>query len=339
MLKFSLILPIYNVEKFLPDCLDSLYAQDLSEDEYEIICVIDGSPDNSVEVVKGYMQFHRNIVLIEQENQGVCVARNKGFEQAKGKYIWFIDPDDMISANCLGQLLNLLESSHADLIEFDYRTCLEDNRFDNSEIAISIEGNNKPWSSGSGWLSVCRSSYLRDNHIIWDERLSYGEDYLWAFQTKYRQHKSIYTKAKVYIYRQRNQSAMHSSGNREKEEKHVADMLLLSEIYRDEYSRCENEHMNDDVLENIRRRQQLCNEGALLCLLKMGVPGKEVKERLNHIIERGLYPYPLLTWNFFTKGTVNPLRNRVFTFLFPWRPYYLLMCFVYRTFHRKGSCS
>ena len=96
MKKLSIILPVYNVEKFLPDCLDSIYNQDIAEDEFEIIAVIDGSPDNSKAVLLNYSKIHKNITLIEQENSGVSVARNNGLRNATGKYIWFIDPDDLI---------------------------------------------------------------------------------------------------------------------------------------------------------------------------------------------------------------------------------------------------
>ena len=76
-MKLSIILPVYNVEKFIPDCLDSLETQDLPKEEYEIICVDDGSPDNAVQVIEAYQKKYSNIRLVRQENSGVCAARNR----------------------------------------------------------------------------------------------------------------------------------------------------------------------------------------------------------------------------------------------------------------------
>lgn len=337
MVRLSFILPVYNVAKFLPDCLNSLYAQDIPEYDYEIICVNDGSKDNSSEVIRNYQKNHPTLKLIEQTNAGVSHARNIGFEASQGKYIWFVDPDDMICANSIGTILRLLDDEKADIFELEYTTCIEDTHFGGQHVEITIDGYNKPASSGSGCLSVCLSEYLRKNKIFWNEQLAYGEDYLWAFQTKYRHHKSIFTHAQIYIYRQRASSAMHSSGDRVRNERHFSDMILLNNLYLNEYKRCENEEMSEEILDNIIKRRQLCSEGALTCLLKMCLSYQTVNEKIKHMKERGAYPYPYMFWNLAGRGTVNPLRNRLFSFLFPFQPYYLLVCCLYRLFSRWKS--
>lgn len=101
----SVIVPIYNVEEYVERCINSLLNQDLSREVYEIICVNDGSPDGSRERVIKLQKEYRNIILIDQENQGVSVARNKGAEAATGKYILFVDPDDYIVENSLNNIL------------------------------------------------------------------------------------------------------------------------------------------------------------------------------------------------------------------------------------------
>ncbi len=321
--KFSLILPVYNVEKFLPDCLESLLAQDLPETEYEIICVIDGSPDNSKAAVQSYMAKHRHIRLLEQPNSGVCAARNRGFQAAVGKYVWFIDPDDMIAAGCLGKIYRLMEKYQADIFEFDYSVCGESATYQPRTVNFAVDGENREGSSGSGWLSVCLAEYLRRNHIEWNTQLHYGEDYLWALQTKYRKHRSIYTHARLYLYRQRADSAMHIV-SREKTEKHYQDMLLLFDIYGEEYERCKVENMPDGVSTNLQRRRQLCAETALCYLLKLKLPGHELKSRLADMKQRGCYPYPLMWWNLGRRSVLGPWHKRLLKFLFPFEHYFLL---------------
>ena len=92
----SIVLPVYNVEKYLPRCLDSVTGQTYKD--LEIICVDDGSPDGSVEIIKRYAENDDRIVLISQKNQGLSGARNTGINAARGEYIMFLDSDDYIDA-------------------------------------------------------------------------------------------------------------------------------------------------------------------------------------------------------------------------------------------------
>lgn len=85
MLKVSVIVPVYNAEKYLKKCLDSILMQTLSE--FEVICINDGSTDQSEKILQHYVKTDERIQVIEQENQGVSAARNRGIERAQGEYI------------------------------------------------------------------------------------------------------------------------------------------------------------------------------------------------------------------------------------------------------------
>jgi len=115
-LQLSIVLPIYNVELYLEKCIRSLEDQDLEKNTYEIICVNDGSPDNSKQVIEKLQQEFSNIILINQENKGVSVARNVGIKQAKGNYLLFVDPDDSLQTNCLSSLLNYAETNNYEVV-------------------------------------------------------------------------------------------------------------------------------------------------------------------------------------------------------------------------------
>ncbi|MBN1186459.1 MAG: glycosyltransferase [Bacteroidales bacterium] len=112
----SIIIPIYNVEQFLEKCLRSLEDQDLPAENFELICINDGSPDNSREIVLNLQKEFNNIKLSDQENQGVSVARNYGINKATGKYLMFIDPDDYIYPNSFKQILKAADSNSIDML-------------------------------------------------------------------------------------------------------------------------------------------------------------------------------------------------------------------------------
>lgn len=116
----SVIVPIYNVEPFLERCLLSLITQGIRESDYEIICVNDGSPDNSREIIIRIKKEHSNLILLDQENKGVSEARNAGMNLASGKYIMFVDPDDYIMEDSLGKLLEYVNKTGAQVAVAGY---------------------------------------------------------------------------------------------------------------------------------------------------------------------------------------------------------------------------
>ena len=109
----SVIVPIYKVEKYLRDCVDSILAQ--SYTDFELILVDDGSPDRCGEICEEYARKYPRVRVIHQENQGLSGARNAGMDVAKGEFLTFIDSDDMVSPEYLSTLLQALEDSDADL--------------------------------------------------------------------------------------------------------------------------------------------------------------------------------------------------------------------------------
>lgn len=124
-MKLSIIVPVYNVSKYLSKCLDSLLNQDIWQEDYEIIVVNDGSTDNSKEIAQVYAARHSNILLINQENQGLSGARNTGIRAAKGEYIQFVDSDDYLEPNVLACLLERIQRDQLDVLRFNYQNVNE----------------------------------------------------------------------------------------------------------------------------------------------------------------------------------------------------------------------
>lgn len=116
--KVSVILPIYNQEKYLKKALDSLQKQSLKEVEF--ICVNDGSKDKSLNILEDYAQKDNRIKIINQKNQGCGQARNNGLKIAKGEYITFLDPDDWLETNALELLYNQSKKQDCDMVVFNF---------------------------------------------------------------------------------------------------------------------------------------------------------------------------------------------------------------------------
>lgn len=113
MPKVSIIVPIYNVERYLSRCLDSLINQTLKD--IEIICINDGATDNSLEILKKFAEKDKRIIIFNQNNKGVAASRNLGLKNAKGDYIGFIDADDWIDLNYFEKLYNAITSTNSDI--------------------------------------------------------------------------------------------------------------------------------------------------------------------------------------------------------------------------------
>lgn len=129
---FSIIIPVYNVEKYLSECLNSIIKQNFTD--YELILINDGSKDNSLNICNDFQKKDNRIILINQKNGGPSSARNAGLNHAKGKYIMFVDSDDWIEPNTL-QILYKYSSNNCPLIYFGFRA-----QFGNDDLIAYIHG-------------------------------------------------------------------------------------------------------------------------------------------------------------------------------------------------------
>lgn len=121
MKQLSIIVPVYNVEKYVRTCVESLYRQGMDEKNFEVIIVNDGTPDKSMDIIAEIAQHHTNIIVVNQENQGLPAARNTGMLHSTGEYILYIDSDDLLYDNTLQYVINLGQQQHADLVIADFK--------------------------------------------------------------------------------------------------------------------------------------------------------------------------------------------------------------------------
>lgn len=171
-MKYSIIVPVYKVEDFIEKCLLSCMNQDYDSDDFEIIVVNDGSPDNSLSVIKRLVEGRPNITVITQENKGLSGARNTGFKVAKGDYIWFVDSDDWIELNSLKTLAPYCAKGY-DIITFCAANSISDTqdviRRSKEDIdgfeTTGIELLNHPSWQPPVWLNIYNREFLIKNNL------------------------------------------------------------------------------------------------------------------------------------------------------------------------------
>jgi len=226
MIKLSFIVPFYNVEKYIGACLDSLYAQDIPEEEYEVICVDDCSPDNSKSIVIQYQKKYKNLILIEHENnKGLGASRNTGLNAARGEYVWFVDSDDFVSINAVSKLISYAETYSPDVILFNYQRVSEIGKvidkglvFENSELLSGKEfvntffGESFIYHLGYVWRCVYSTRYLKQNNLLFPEKV-FWEDTVFFPKTILYADKVISIEDIFYNYRVNDESISGSKNS------------------------------------------------------------------------------------------------------------------------------
>lgn len=199
----TLIIPVYNAEKYLPECLDSLLAQDLPAEDFEIICVNDGSKDGSLSVLQTYADKYPNIRIIDKENGGVTTARNAGLEAAQGAFIWFIDADDLIKENILAQLKAMVPETGCDRVVFgayEFMDALTEEELEKSRKKELTS--NTSWYDAVVWRSLLRTEFLRQHNLYFRyPELTHGEDGMFMYEVTLADPITVATEEVLYFYR------------------------------------------------------------------------------------------------------------------------------------------
>lgn len=226
MIRLSIIIPFYNVEQYIAQCLESVYRQDIPEEEYEVICVDDCSPDNSIAIVEDYAKGHSNLVIVRNKfNRKLGGARNAGMEVAKGEYIWFVDSDDFIEENCAGKLLSEMENEDLDMLHFNhtiYPDSVVTSQVCNPVHSKVMTGVDMLFSQDfiwynelvTAWCKLYKKKFLLDNNILFAEHMMFEDnDYaILAFANALRVKHVAFD---AYHYRYNPQSITHVKHNAE----------------------------------------------------------------------------------------------------------------------------
>ena len=224
-IELSVIIPVYNVEEYLEQCVNSILVQ-LTENS-EMIIVNDGSTDGSAFLCDKIKMMDKRIRVIHKENGGVSSARNKGMELAQGKYITFIDPDDFVGGTMFYDMIECAEKNKVDLVECGFSSFYNQNDYKESEKKrigyLSKEQAQKFFLVRDNTISLFCWAKLFKKKVIGDlkfeESLRIGEDALFVFEYMKRMQRGVFVLPNCfYKYRIRNNSAVGNVYTRKKKE-------------------------------------------------------------------------------------------------------------------------
>ena len=220
MTKVSILVPIYNVEKYLRECLDSLANQTLKD--IEIICINDGSTDSSADIIAEYIAKDNRFKIIDKENSGYGHSMNQGLNAASGEYIGIVESDDFANTNMFEELYKLAKKFDADIAKSDYYCYTTSNNQSRKAGKILpsmtnkvINAQNTSWllmSHPSIWSAIYKNEFLTNNNIRFLETpgASY-QDTGFAFKTMALAEKVVLTSAAYLNYRQDNEASSVNS--------------------------------------------------------------------------------------------------------------------------------
>ena len=197
----SIIIPMYKVEPFIEKCLNSCLCQDISKEEYEIVCVNDGSPDKSADIAKQIAKNNTNIRVIDRPNGGLSAARNTGIDNALGEYLFFVDSDDWIEANCLQKIVSVLNAEKPDVLCICAANvlgyCLQ-RRMDYTGFnSVSGPESMLTHTSSCAPFQIVRKAHLCENNIRFFEGI-YHEDVEYTPRMRYFAKKVSYLNDIIY---------------------------------------------------------------------------------------------------------------------------------------------
>lgn len=221
----SIIVPVYNAEKHLGECIESIINQ--SYENLEIILINDGSPDNSIEVLREYEKKDKRIIVVDKENEGVAKTRNRGIDLATGKYLVFSDSDDLYDTAFIEKAVNMLENGQAEYLSCAFETFNENgslkivdylSEYDDTiyikdylDVMARYQAG-AYW--GANWGKLFISSIIKKNKIYYESDVKFAEDF--RFNIEYLKHVNTVCliHEPVYYYRVDTQNSL-SKGNKD----------------------------------------------------------------------------------------------------------------------------
>ena len=308
MPKISVILPVYDVEKYLAQCLDSILNQTFKD--FECICVNDGSTDNSLSILQEYEKKDNRIKIINQENKGLSGARNSALKIVTGKYIAFVDSDDFVSSDYLDKLINIAEKENSDIVYCRHKLYYSlDNKYEkgpNREELNKLffeysKAQNKDKqleyildiveNSRSACMKLYKTDVINDNAILFFENIYAEEDFSFNILVNLYSQKINFLDEEMYYYRKQINSITSNNENfRLNTIKYFA--LLTKELEKRKFLQ------NNEVLKKFVLSKFVFNIGKK-------IPKTKQEDIYPYILEHFLYLKSVLRFSFIKTNKIN----------------------------------
>ena len=291
----SYIVPVYNTEAYVIKCLDTIVNQGINPDDYEVIVVDDGSPDNSRAIIEEYISTHQQVRLISQPNGGLSAARNTGIDNARGRYLHFVDSDDYLEQGMMADLLQRAVSLNLDILFFNYKNV------DMHGHAIStdrvLEFPSTPPMTGYDFLSnhpmipyawrfLLSRDYLDKTGYRFDTSILICEDGPFMAHILPSAKSVAYEDAVVYCYVNRGDSFMHNPNP-----EHLRRRMLSQVDAAASINEAISQFESASGLTAPKSVEGMRNVYLYFSMTKALTCGC-VDDVLQHIKQAGLYPFP-----------------------------------------------
>ena len=281
----SVVVPVYNCEKYLAECLRSFFEQDLADTDYEVICVDDGSTDSSSAMLSEWSNNHPMLRLLTQENLGVSAARNNGLALARGDYVWFVDSDDFIARRILGELWRqVTEAGCPDLVKLGAYSFQNDLT---PEETVNFETGTLPPNTFANNTFVTRNlfrrSYLIAHAVSFPTDQTYSEDKVFLAQVFAADPRMFSVELTCYYYRYHAGSIIAASSPASKE-KRMRSWYRAIKRYRPLYDSC------PERFKQLLADSMMSDLYAYLFAASQH-PMKPMKQSLELLRAEGLFPF------------------------------------------------
>lgn len=324
----SFVLPVYNVYEYIEDCIKSIVNQDINN--YEIICIDDKSIDGTSEKLSELKNKYQIKVVKNDQNYGVCYSRNKGISISQGRYIWFVDPDDLLAPGIAEQFLKEALVKDADYVYGNYKRVPEEFSFagneirvqccfENSDYAFSLPVDENATQMNAIWAGPFKREFLLRNNLYFRDGMIAQEDTMFYYELKQKDVRVFQTQNVCYLYRQRKSSIMHIHSD-EKNKNYYKSMCVMLDVYN-QYLESEKCRDKNELLQRIHHTKE--NIAWTLAIIK---DDEYVHRELTKLKLLGIYPYRL-RWHLLI--TSRPMIMKIMMFSLPIQP---LFWFVHKVF-------
>lgn len=296
-MKLSIVIPMYNTEKYIKSCIDSLLNQNISKKDYEIIIVDDGSNDKSLEIINNLYKDIENLKVISVKNGGQSYARNIGIDKANGEYLLFVDSDDYVAHNSLSEILDLAVEKQLDMLFFDIKRV---NDIDNSYICrykdlqnFNIVNGKKYFSNNNvnngPWHFLISRTFIKANNIRFIEG-RFCEDGMFLISCIFKARRVAHCDVDIYRYVCRNNSTVSI-----RDKKHLAkiidDFLYAIEYINEYYEEAIREDLSQEFIKRLKSRRNSYIFFMQIRMIKAKLGYKHCKQILERLKKINCYKY------------------------------------------------